>query len=95
MPSRALALLLLIGFVDLVVTAVLHARGQIVELNPVMRPFIERSEWVFVLVKGSTLIGAWYVMMRYGREHRIFIRNACLFGCATYVFIWTGWFLHG
>ena len=34
LPTRALALLLAIGFLDLIVTAVLHAQGMIIELNP-------------------------------------------------------------
>lgn len=92
-PTRALLLLLGIGFVDLVMTAVLHAGGHITELNPLMKPVIETSEWLFALVKGMTLVGAWLVMLKYSDTHLSFIRRACLAGSAAYVVIWTGWFV--
>ncbi|HRD30999.1 MAG TPA: DUF5658 family protein [Fimbriimonadaceae bacterium] len=92
-PTRALLLLLGIGFVDLVMTAVLHAGGHITELNPLMKPVIETSEWLFALVKGMTLVGAWLVMLKYSDTHLNFIRRACLAGSAAYVVIWTGWFV--
>ncbi len=92
-PTRALLLLLGIGFVDLVMTAVLHAGGHITELNPLMKPVIETSEWLFALVKGMTLVGAWLVMLKYADTHLNFIRRACLAGSAAYVVIWTGWFV--
>ncbi len=40
-PNRAILLLMSIGLIDLFATAILHAQGRIVELNPLMRPFIE------------------------------------------------------
>ena len=92
-PTRAIALLLMIGLLDLVVTAVLHSQGRIVELNPLMRSFIERGEWLFVLVKGSTLLLAWYCLSSYARSHKIFVRKACLLGSAAYVLIWAVWFV--
>ena len=92
LPSRALGLLLLIGFVDLVATALLHAQGKIIELNPVMRPLIERSEWLFVAVKGLTLLGAWLMLAWYAKENLNFVRKACLFGCTAYLTIWCIWF---
>ena len=64
-PTRALLLLLGIGFVDLLMTAVLHANGMIVELNPLMRPLIEESEWLFAFVKSMTLIAAWCALAWY------------------------------
>jgi len=91
-PTKALILLLAIGFLDLVATAVLHARGQIVELNPIMRPLIETSEWLFALVKGMTLALAWLTMVRHSKTHLAFIRSACLAGSGAYVFIWCVWF---
>jgi len=84
-----------IGLVDLLVTAVLHARGQIVELNPVMRPFIDRSEWQFAFVKGMTLGLGWCVMRRYANSSPRFVRNVCLAGCLMYVGIWLVGFLAG
>lgn len=88
-------LLLGIGFLDLVATAVLHANGLIIELNPLMKPFIERSEWLFVLVKGTTLILAWSVMVYYAKYNLDFVRKASFAGAAAYSAIWTIWFIAG
>src|SRR5438477_8453532 len=79
-PTRALALLLAIGFIDLVATAVLHQRGVIQEMNPLMRIFIDRSEWLFAVVKGATLVLSWYVLSRYAKINLPFVRKACLLG---------------
>ncbi len=94
-PTRALAVLLSIGLFDLISTAVLHAQGQIVELNPVMRPLIEQSEWLFVFVKGLTLFAAWYVMHHYSKDHLNFIRKACIGGSVAYITVWSAWFIIG
>jgi hypothetical protein len=88
-----LALLLLIGFVDLVSTAVMHERGLIQEMNPVMRLFIDRSEWLFAAVKGATLIASWYVLAKYAQTNLPFVRKACLAGSFCYLFVWTTWFI--
>lgn len=90
-PCRSLGVLLAIGFLDLVATAVLHERGFIVELNPLMRVFIERSEWLFALVKGTTLVAAWYVLKRYWATHADFINKACWVGSAAYLLVWSTW----
>lgn len=92
-PTRSLGILLIIGFTDLILTAWLHYQGMIVELNPLMRVLIERSEWLFAFVKGATLVLAWIVMSRYAKTNRLFVRNICLFGAAAYLVIWTSWFL--
>lgn len=92
MPSTALMVLLVIGFVDLVITAVLHANGLIVELNPLMKPIIETSEWLFAIVKGSTLVLAYMVMMRFWDTHKAFVNKACWLGSGAYVIIWCIWF---
>lgn len=92
MPSRALALLLAIGFIDLFATAILHSAGLIVELNPLMRPLIESHELLFAAVKGTTLISAWAVMAWYAQHNLSFVRQACLIGSAAYVGIWCSWF---
>lgn len=91
-PTPALALLLGIGFIDLVSTAVLHRAGLIVELNPIMRVFITQSEWLFAFVKGLTLGGAWGAMAWYARHDRVFVHRAALAGSAVYVLVWCGWF---
>src|SRR5579862_7117427 len=93
LPTRAIALLLLVGMIDLVSTAVMHANGQIIELNPLMRTMIDRSEWLFVAVKGLTLLGAWAVLAWYCKYNRLFVRNVCLVGTLGYVALWSSWFL--
>lgn len=93
LPTRALALFLLLGFIDLISTAVLHAKGLIVELNPLMRIFIERSEWLFALVKGATLIAGWVVLAWYAKQNREFVRKLSLVASAAYVTIWVAWFV--
>ena len=92
-PTRALLLLMGIGFLDLVATAVMHSLGMIHEMNPLMRVFIERSEWLFVLVKGATLLAAWAAMAHYAKSNVEFVRKACLVGSGVYFAVWLGWFL--
>ncbi len=92
-PTRALALLMIIGFTDMAATAWLYHRGLIVELNPIMRPLLISSTWLFAAVKGITLLCAWYVMVLYAKRNRRFVRIACLLGSALYLFVWTSWFL--
>ncbi|MBS1720103.1 MAG: hypothetical protein JST35_06635 [Armatimonadetes bacterium] len=94
-PTRSLMVFLLIGVVDLIVTAVLHAKGLIVELNPLMRVFIERSEWLFCLVKGATLVGAWLAMRWYAKKDIRFVNRLSWVGAVAYLAIWTAWFIHG
>jgi hypothetical protein len=94
-PSRAIALIILIGLIDLISTAWLHASGQIVEMNPLMRGIIDRSEWLFILVKGMTLVFGWLILVRYARINLVFVRRACLLGSAAYLSVWLVWFLHG
>ena len=92
-PSRGILLLMAIGFLDLFTTAWLHSQGRIVELNPLMRPLIEQSEWLFAFVKALTLIAAWIFMAQYAKINRLFVRNICIFGSALYVVVWTIWFM--
>lgn len=91
-PTKSLAALLVIGTVDLIVTAVLHSRGMIVELNPLMRGFINQSEWLFAFVKGLTIGVAWGTMAWYARQNREFVGRACTLGSLAYVTVWTTWF---
>jgi hypothetical protein len=93
-PTRALILLIAIGVIDLM-TAILHANGLIIELNPLMRPIIEHSEWSFAVVKGLTLFAAWFAMVRHSKTHLVFIRHACVCGSLAYLFVWTMWFTIG
>lgn len=87
-PTRALILFLAIGVIDLVVTSILYAQGLITEANPVMAFFIERSNWLFVLVKGLTLVAGWYALNKYAQKNLAFVRKACLYASGAYVFIW-------
>ena len=94
-PSRAIILLIGIGFLDLVSTAWLYQRGMITERNPLMRPLLENGPWLFVLVKGATLLLAWLMLARYTRVNPRFVRTSCLAGSVAYVGIWTIGFLAG
>ncbi|MFM9874616.1 MAG: DUF5658 family protein [Fimbriimonadaceae bacterium] len=94
-PSPAIFALIFIGFIDLLVTAVLHQRGLIVELNPLMKPIIERSELLFVVVKGMTLLLAWAVMVRFYETHQNFVRKVSFAGALAYCGIWLVWFIAG
>jgi len=58
-----------------------------------MRVFIERSEYLFVLVKGATLVAAWLALSWYAKQNRQFVRKVCLIGSVAYFGIWLGWFL--
>ena len=78
---------------DLAVTAILHSKGLIVELNPLMRPFIQRSEWLFAIVKGSTLIAGWAALAWYAKTNADFVRKLSLMASAAYVTIWLAWFI--
>lgn len=91
-PTRWLVVLIGIGFLDLFVTAVLHANGAIVELNPLMRPLIEQSEWLFATVKATTLFAAWVVLAWYAKQNLSFVRKTCCISAAAYFAIWCCWF---
>ncbi|MEQ1821320.1 MAG: DUF5658 family protein [Fimbriimonadaceae bacterium] len=91
-PTRALALFVAIGLIDLVSTAVLHSQGLIVELNPIMNVLIQKSEWLFALGKGATIFVGWYAMRWYAAHNRDFVRKASLWGSGVYLFVWSCWF---
>lgn len=91
-PTPALALLMVIGIVDLLSTAFLHRAGLITELNPFMRVFITRSEWLFAFAKGVTLGAAWGALAWYARTDLKFVTRACLVGSAAYLSLWCLWF---
>ena len=91
-PTRTLTLFLSIGVDDLITTAWLHARGLIVELNPLMRAALAYGEWYFVLIKGLTLLALWVVMAYYSQRDVNFVRRACSLGALAYVALWVTWF---
>jgi hypothetical protein len=92
-PTKSLVVLLAIGLIDLVSTAVLHSKGMIVELNPLMKPLITQSEWLFALVKGFTIGAAWGTLAWYAQQNKEFVAKACTVGSAAYILIWLTWFL--
>ena len=67
--------------------------SAIVELNPIMRVFISQSEWLFAAVKAITLLATWVALAWYARSNLKFVRQACLWGSAAYLFIWVTWFV--
>jgi hypothetical protein len=81
-----------IGFVDLVLTVLLYRNGLIVELNPLMRPLIEQSEFLFAVVKSATLLVTWAFMCAYAKTHHSFVRKASMVGSAAYLVLWVSWF---
>ena len=87
-PTRALFLLLFVAVLDLISTSWLFHAGLISERNPFMSFFIEKSNLLFILVKGSTIIGGWYFLSRYAKTHREFVRTACLVATTLYIGIW-------
>jgi hypothetical protein len=91
-PTKSMIVLLAIGIIDLISTAVLHSKGMIVELNPLMRGFINQSEWLFAFVKGMTIGVAWGTMVWYAQTNRDFVNKACTYGSIAYLFVWTTWF---
>jgi hypothetical protein len=91
-PSWTVALLVAIGTVDLISTAMLHANGQIVELNPLMRFFIIRSEWLFAFVKGLTIGAAWGALAWYAKQNLEFVKKAASWACCAYLSVWLVWF---
>jgi len=60
-----------------------------------MKPLIERDEWLFVLVKGMTLVLAAAGLIWYGQKNREFVRRACLMGSAAYLLVFVAWFIKG
>ena len=92
-PTRTIALLMFIGFADLISTSWLHSLGLIRELNPIMRPMLEHGELPFILVKGATLVVAWVALAMYARRDLKFVRFAATAGSLVYLFVWGGWFL--
>lgn len=94
-PSKGIALLMAIGFLDLILTAILHANGLITEMNPFMRVFIEYSEFAFALVKSATLIAAWVALAKYAKVNLEFVNKATVVASGVYGFVWVTWFLIG
>ncbi len=92
-PTKWLFVLMAIGVIDLISTAALHAGGHIQEMNPLMKPIIEQSEWLFVLVKGMTLVLGYLVIMRHAKTHRRFVADVCRYGSIAYLLVWSVWFV--
>ncbi|HWD40130.1 MAG TPA: DUF5658 family protein [Fimbriimonas sp.] len=87
-PSRAILLLIGIGIADLISTAWLYHLGLIQERNPLMRFFLDRGEWSFILVKGATLFVAWIALAAYTKHNRQFVKRSCIVGSVAYMGLW-------
>lgn len=94
-PALETVLLMALGLADLVSTVVLHQLGLIVELNPIMRPLLERSTSLFVLAKVATLAGAYITLQLYRARDEEFCRMAARWGTITYAAVWLVWFTIG
>ncbi len=93
-PTKSMVLLIGIGLVDLISTAWMYHAGLIYERNPLMRALLDKGEWLFIVVKGATLLAAWYVLMLYAKQNIRFVQQSCLLGSAAYILLWTSWFFH-
>ena len=91
-PTRTIALFMAIGFIDMATTAVLHAQGRIIELNPIMRFLIEQGEWLFCIGKGLTLVAGWAALAHYAKVNLPFVRRAAIWGSGAYLAVWMAWF---
>jgi hypothetical protein len=94
-PTKGVAALVTIGMIDLISTAVLHKQGLITEMNPLMRVFIERNEWLFAFVKGMTIGAAWTALVWYAQQNKQFVARAAAWGAAAYLVLWGSWFFAG
>jgi hypothetical protein len=92
-PTRSMMLLIGIGLVDLISTAWMYHAGLIYERNPLMRVLLNQGEWLFILVKGATLVLAWIALSKYAKQNLKFVNQSCVMGSAAYAILWTSWFL--
>jgi hypothetical protein len=92
-PTRSIMLLIGIGLIDLISTAWLYRAGLITERNPLMKTLLDHGEWLFIVVKGATLLVAWAVLAAYAKHNLRFVKQSCYLGSAAYALLWTSWFL--
>ncbi len=94
-PAVETVLLMGIGLADLVSTVVLYQLGLIVELNPIMRPLLDRSAALFTVVKLLTLVAAYVTLQLYRARDEAFCRQAAKWGAIAYAVVWLSWFTVG
>lgn len=94
-PAMETVLLMTIGLADLISTVVLHQLGLIVELNPIMRPLLDRSVLLFTLAKLATLLAAYLTLQLYRARDEQFCRLAARWGAVAYAGVWLTWFTVG
>ena len=87
-PPREVVFLMAVGLVDLVTTVVLYCFGFVEEINPLMRPIIEKSPVLFTFIKLATLVAAYFVMIWYTKVDEKFVRRVAWLGGWTYVVVW-------
>jgi hypothetical protein len=83
-----LAILVLLALLDLGSTLWWHSRGMMTEFNPLMRPLLEKSEWLFSGVKLLTLAALAAAVLSHARKNLSFCRRACALGAVAYASIW-------
>jgi hypothetical protein len=94
-PPIELVLLMAVGVIDLLSTVILYCMGLVVELNPLMRPLLEASPWLFSIVKLATLFVAYVAMQAYRKHDETFVRRAALGGATAYIIVWSACTLAG
>ncbi|MER3413143.1 MAG: hypothetical protein C4341_02675 [Armatimonadota bacterium] len=94
-PAVETVLLMALGLADLASTVVLYRLGLIVELNPVMRPLLERSLVLFTVVKLLSLAAAFVTLQLYRARDEDFCRVAAKWGAIAYAAVWLVWFTVG
>ena len=83
--------MMLVGLADLVSTVALYSAGLVVELNPLMRPLLDRSPALFALVKLATLAAVFVALQWHRPKDERFVRKAAAYGTAAYVTLWAVW----
>ncbi len=94
-PPKPVAILVLIGAVDLITTLTLYLAGLVQELNPLMRTLLHMSPALFTACKSATLALGYIVLTWYARKDWNFVQRVATAGSIAYVGIWVVWFAWG
>lgn len=94
-PPKPVAILVLIGAVDLITTLTLYLAGLVQELNPLMRALLHISPVLFTAFKTGTLALGYIVLTWYARRDLNFVQQVATAGSIAYVGIWVVWFAVG
>lgn len=88
-PVPGLVALIGLALLDLATTLWWHANGMMTELNPLMRPLLEKNEWLFSGVKLATIVALAIAIVLYAKKNLAFCRRVCAVGAGAYISIWT------